>query len=127
LTAIRFDGQFYFANVSYFEESILFLVKNDPDLKVILVVGTGINGLDASGVEMLKNLIERLGQSGITLAFCNLKKTVSGVMRRTGLTEKIGSQNIFASEKQALVEIHKRYPTQPVEEIEAESRSPLQE
>lgn len=108
VTAIRFDGQLYFANVSYFEESVLYLVSQDPDLKYILVVGSGINGLDASGVEMLRNLVDRLGQTRITLAFCSIKATVTDVMRRTGLLDRIGAENIFDSEKAALEEISRR-------------------
>ncbi|HED19131.1 MAG TPA: SulP family inorganic anion transporter [Gammaproteobacteria bacterium] len=108
VVAIRFDGQLYFANVSYFEESVLYLVGNDPDLKVILVVCNGINGLDASGVEMLRNLLERLGQAGITLTFSSMKESVADVMQRTGLLEKIGSENIFISERNAIELISER-------------------
>ena len=108
MTAIRFDGQLYFANVSYFEESILYLVSNDPALKYILVVASGINGLDASGVEMLQHLVDRLKQNNITMAFCEIKGTVTDVLQRTGLLDKIGAQNIFLSEKEALAEIGKR-------------------
>jgi len=108
VTAIRFDGQLYFANVSYFEESVLYLVSQDPELKYILVVGSGINGLDASGVEMLRNLVDRLSQTRITLAFCSIKGTVTDVMRRTGLLDKIGAENIFDSEKTALEDISRR-------------------
>jgi SulP family sulfate permease len=108
VTAIRFDGQLYFANVSYFEESVLYLVSQDPDLKYILVVGSGINGLDASGVEMLRNLVDRLSQTRITLAFCSIKGTVTDVMRRTGLLDRIGAENIFDSEKTALEDISRR-------------------
>jgi len=102
ITAIRFDGQLYFANVSYFEESVLHLVSSDPDLKAILVVGSGINGLDASGVEMLRTLLDRLGQAGIRLMFSNLKEDVSEVMDRTGLTDMIGQQHIYPTETAAL-------------------------
>jgi SulP family sulfate permease len=108
VTAIRFDGQLYFANVNYFEESTLFLVSHDPDLKYILVVANGINGLDASGVEMLKNLVDRLNQNTIALVFCSIKGNVIDVMRRTGLVDKIGKDNIFASEDAALKEIAQR-------------------
>ncbi len=108
VTAIRFDGQLYFANVSYFEESVLYMISSNPALKVILVVGNGINGLDASGVEMLKTLLERLGQTGITLMFCNMKWTVTEVMQRTGLLEIIGPENIFPSEKLAIETINAR-------------------
>jgi SulP family sulfate permease len=108
VTAIRFDGQLYFANVSYFEESVLYLVGHDPDLKYIVVVANGINGLDASGVEMLQNLVDRLSQNQITLAFCSIKGTVVDVMRRTGLLDKVGAENIFDSEKAALENISER-------------------
>lgn len=107
VTAIRFDGQLYFANVNYFEESILFLVGNDPDLEYILVAAGGINGLDASGVEMLQHLVDRLKQNGISLAFYDIKNNVKEVLKRTGLIDKIGTQNIFRSEKEALEEVVK--------------------
>jgi SulP family sulfate permease len=108
VTAIRFDGQLYFANVNYFEESILYLVSHDPELKYILVVANGINGLDASGVEMLKHLVDRLNQNNIALVFCSIKGNVIDVMQRTGLVDKIGKDNIFASEDVALKEITQR-------------------
>jgi SulP family sulfate permease len=102
VTAIRFDGQLYFANVNYFEQAVLYMVSHDPELKAILVAGDAINGLDASGVEMLKNLLERLQQSGITLAFCNLKKPVQDVIDRTVLKEMILPENIFPSVREGL-------------------------
>lgn len=105
VTAIRYDGQIYFANVSYFEESIQFLVSSDPDLKHILVMGDGINGLDASGVDMLKNLLDQLRQNQVGLSFCNLKGTVLSVLERTGLLEKIGRDNIYPSVQQAIQSI----------------------
>jgi SulP family sulfate permease len=108
VTAIRFDGQLYFANVNYFEESILFLVGSDPDLEYILVASGGINGLDASGVEMLQNLVDRLKQNGIQLIFYDIKGNVTDVMQRTGLIDRIGNENIFRSEKEALDDVEKR-------------------
>jgi SulP family sulfate permease len=108
VTAIRFDGQLYFANVSYFEESVLYLVSNDPELKYIVVVSSAINGLDASGVEMLTHLIERLRQNGIALVFCGIKAPVQEVMERSGLLAKIGADNVFQSEKAALGAIAQR-------------------
>jgi len=127
LTAIRFDGQLYFANVSYFEESILYLVSSEPELKVILVVGNGINGLDASGVEMLKNLLERLGQAGISLTFCNLKSTVTDVLKRTGLLETIGQENIFASEKLAIEALNARLAETDDDSTDTASADPVKE
>lgn len=117
VTALRFDGPLYFANVSYFEKSILQLVSGDSEVRYILVVANSINELDASGVEMLRNLIDRLRQGGITLAFCGVKATVQAVMDATGLGEVIGRENLFDSEQRALREIGARLgvPAQGVE------------
>ncbi len=105
ITAIRFDGQLYFANVSFFEEAVLYLVSSDPALRHILVVGDGINGLDASGVEMLRNLLERLHKSNVGISFANLKDNVMEVLHRTGLEELIGEENIYPSVQLAMVRI----------------------
>jgi SulP family sulfate permease len=102
LGAIRFDGSLVFVNVAYFEEAILKLERQNPALECILVVGSGINGLDASGVEMLSNLVERLRTSGIRLAFSGMKRQVMTVMENTDLLQKIGSQNLFPTDQLAL-------------------------
>jgi len=67
----------------------------------ILVKANGINELDGSGVETIANLVVRFRNSGITLAFCGLKQQVHSVMARTGLLEKIGEENIFATDREA--------------------------
>ena len=64
MVAIRFDGSLYFANVSYFEDAMLEAVANHPEAKYVLVVGDGINQLDASGEEVIHHLVERLQSDG---------------------------------------------------------------
>ena len=108
VVAIRFDGQLYFANVNYFEESILYLISNDADIRYVLVDASGINGLDASGVAMLRELVTRLKGNGIALVFYNIKLQVLEVMRRTGLQSDIQEKNIFPSERNALKDINER-------------------
>lgn len=105
LGAIRFDGALRFVNVSYFEDALLKLERENPEIAYILVQSSGINEIDASGIEMLRNLLDRYQKSGIRLAFSGLKKQVSDVMDRTGLTDKIGEENIFATDRWAIDEI----------------------
>lgn len=102
LGAIRFDGALRFVNVSYFEDALLKLERENPEMECILVQSSGINEIDASGIEMLKNVLERFKSSGIKLAFSGLKKQVSDVMDRTGLSEKIGAENIYATDSWAI-------------------------
>jgi len=108
LVAIRFDGSLYFANVSYFEDAILEAVSNHPEAPYVLVVGDGINQLDASGEEVIHHLVDRLKDVGITLVFSGLKKQVLDVMRATGLFDTIGQDRLFATEDLAIAAIYER-------------------
>jgi sulfate permease, SulP family len=105
---IRFDGQLFFANIGYFEDSVLAAAANKPDAKYILVIGDGINQLDASGEEVVNHLVERMYANGIIMVFSGLKKQVLDVMHRTNLFDHIGDKNIFATKDQALFDIYNR-------------------
>jgi len=106
VTAVRFDGRLYFANVSFFEDAILEAVAANPKAPYLLVVGNGINELDASGEEVMRHLVERLRGNGVTVVFSGLKKQVIDVMQATGLFDFISQKNIFATADMALAAIH---------------------
>lgn len=108
IIAMRFDGSLYFANISYFEDTVLEAVANKPDAKYLLVVGDSINQLDASGEEVVHHLVERLRENGMEIIFSGLKKQVLDVMRNTGLFDLISQANIFATEDQAIAAIYER-------------------
>ncbi len=109
IIVLRFDGSLYFANVSYFEDSILAAISENKNAKFVLVVGDGINQLDASGEEVIHHLIERLKDNGTVLVFSGLKKQILDVMRKTHLFEVLGGEeNTFATENMALINIYKR-------------------
>jgi SulP family sulfate permease len=102
LGALRFDGALRFVNVSCFEDALLQLERENPGISHVLVKCSGINDLDASGVEMLGNLVTRFRDNGITLIFSGIKKQVQDVLDRTGLTKKIGASQIFATDQEAI-------------------------
>ena len=108
VTAIRFDGELYFANVSYFEQSILYLISQDPDVKFILVVGNGITSIDASGVEMLRNLLERMEKVGITLAISSLSSSVKDILIRAEICHEIGDENVYVTQRDAVEDLTRR-------------------
>jgi SulP family sulfate permease len=108
VVAMRFDGQLYFANVSYFEDTVLGALADHPKARYFLVVGDGINQLDASGEEVVHHLVTRLKENGVTLVFSGLKKQVLDVMRATGLFDQVTQANIFATEDQAIAAIYER-------------------
>jgi SulP family sulfate permease len=108
ITAVRFDGRLYFANVSYFEDAILEAVADNPNAHYLLVVGDAINEIDASGEEVIHHLVERLNAIGVVMLFAGLKKQVLDVLQATGLRDEIGEQRFFATAEQALEKIYAR-------------------
>jgi SulP family sulfate permease len=110
LGAMRFDGALRFVNVSYFEDALLRQERENPQLACILIKSSGINDIDASGIDLLRNLVMRFRGNGITLAFSGLKKQVFDVMDRTGLLAEIGAENIFATDREALKSLMDRNP-----------------
>ncbi len=108
IIAMRFDGSLYFANVAFFEDTILEMVSANPGAEYLLVVGDAINQLDASGEEVVQHLTTRLRDGHVQIVFSGLKKQVLDVMRHTGLIDLIGAENIFATEDQAIASIYDR-------------------
>jgi len=108
VVAVRFDGSLYFANVAYFEEAILAAAAEHKEAKFILVVGDGINELDASGEEVLHHLVQRLHDNGVTLVFSGLKRQILKIMIKTKLIEHIGKQHLHATADQALEAIYQQ-------------------
>ena len=106
--ALRFDASLCFANASYFEDAVLKLQRETPDVKYIVIGAQGINHLDASGVEMLRNLSSRLRDSGVTLVIGGVKRQVFDVMERTGLIAAMHAANVITTERAAIDSVLER-------------------
>jgi len=106
IIVIRFDGSLYFANVPYFEDAVLDEAARSPHAKFILVVADGINEIDASGEELIRHMVQRLRENGITMVFSGLKMQILRVMESTGLYGVVGAQNLFRTEDAALEAIY---------------------
>jgi SulP family sulfate permease len=108
VTAVRFDGRLYFANVAFFEDAILEAVAANPDAPYLLIVGDGINELDASGEEVIHHIVERMRGIGIVVLFAGMKKQVLDVMKATGLYDLVGAKGFYATAERALEGIYSR-------------------
>ena len=97
IAVIRFPSPLFFANVSHLEEEILNRISTMPDLRHILIVGNGINELDASGEEMLSRTVKGLREAGYDFSMSGLNDAVLDVMRRTGLYERIGEDHLYGN------------------------------
>ena len=103
---LRVDRSLCFANVAFFEDAVLQAMRDFPKAKYVLVVGDGINELDASGEEVLRRLQGELAGNGVTMVFSGLKEQVTDVLHRTGLYAVVGAQHFFNSVEVAIQTLH---------------------
>ncbi|MFW6350321.1 MAG: SulP family inorganic anion transporter [Thiohalospira sp.] len=105
---VRFDGSLSFINVAYFEDIVLEALARFPSARTILVIGSGINSIDSSGEEKVREVAQRLKSQGVSLAFSSLKSQVRRVFEEGNLVDAIGPDNIYNDKEQALRVLQER-------------------
>ena len=76
------------------------------DFLEMLLVGSAVNFVDASGADLLAQEALALRANGITLYLCKLKPQVHDVLRRGGQLEVIGRGNVFSTKDEAIRAIY---------------------
>jgi len=102
VAVIRYAGSIVFSNVDYLDNQVLDSVRKLPKLKHVLIVGNGINEIDASGVDALSILIDRLHGHGLEFSISGFNDAVLDVLHKTGLIAKIGENNIYRNVARAV-------------------------
>ncbi len=97
---MSFDGQLYFANVSYFEDAVRDIFDRNKCAEKVIVLGHGINEIDASGEAMLRELLGQLHDEGRGLVFVGLKAQIIKVLESAALLDVIGD-DLFDDEDAA--------------------------
>ncbi|ANB02071.1 STAS domain-containing protein [Ectothiorhodospira sp. BSL-9] len=77
------------------------------------LIGNSLNRIDASGIDKIRSLISDLQAANCTLMFSGLKPGVLKYMKRAGLLEDIGEENIFSSYRKALETLQPYRKTHP--------------
>jgi SulP family sulfate permease len=110
---MRFDASLVFINSAFFEQAVMKAISQFPQAKAVLVIGDGINRVDATGEEKLRALTADLRMAGVTLALSSLKKPVREALLRAGLDDVIGAENLFPNKDLALKTLAERYDLAP--------------
>jgi len=103
LLILRFDGSLYFANAPDAANELRAAVEmSDPSPKVVLIDGESINGIDATAIIQMEELVDELKRSGIGLKFARVRSNVMEIVERTGFVETVGSHNFYISIQDAV-------------------------
>jgi len=108
--AIRIDENLFFGNARNLEQRVHQLVAARPDVRKVLLIGSGINHVDATGLECLEQCAESFEAAGIELHFAELKGPVLDRLERAGLPERLGRDRIHLSSHEAMARLGDETP-----------------
>ncbi|MEZ5907167.1 MAG: sulfate permease [Hyphomicrobiaceae bacterium] len=103
LLLLRIDESLYFANAAFLEDNVLRIVAKQPDIKDVVIICTSVNVIDASALETLERLIERLRAGGVTLHLAAVKLMVYERLQRTHFLSRLSPGQVFLSTHDAVV------------------------
>ncbi|HDZ56403.1 hypothetical protein LCGC14_0657970 [marine sediment metagenome] len=104
---LRVDESLYFPNARYLEDTILELISYQPRIKNLILACQAVNVIDASALESLEAINNRLKDSGICLHLCEVKGPVMDGLLRTDFCEELTGQ-IYMSTYHAWKALAKR-------------------
>ena len=82
---IRIDAALSFVNATNVKRLLLDHASQiEAEPRALVLNASGINDVDATGAEMLDEVIEELGDRGVSLHLANVKGPVRDVLRRSG-------------------------------------------
>lgn len=102
IAVVRFEAPLFFANANILEQEILKELVNRPNIQQILIVGSAMVNVDATGEEKISELVNILRDNGKDVYFSALQSPVIDVFNKTGLLQKIGKKNIFTNAEDAI-------------------------
>lgn len=99
---LTLEGRLTFTVSGRLELAALKAVDDSPALRFLLLDCVRLEGLDASGEWVLKQLEDQCRGNGITLALCGLSPAVTERLRRTGLLQKLPPAGELSDRRRAL-------------------------
>ena len=97
----KWSGSLYFANAAYFETKLLELISKNEELKYIIVDVASIVQVDASGEQVLRNLVESCSDSGVEILFARTDR-LEAELYRSGFKKRFGENRFFDLRADAL-------------------------
>ncbi len=99
--SLRVDESLYFPNARYLEDRIGELIASRPLVRHLVLMCSGVNLIDASALDSLEAITERLHTAGVQLHLSEVKGPVMDQLRRSSFLDDFGGQ-VFISQFEAL-------------------------
>lgn len=97
---LRVDESLYFANARYLEDRIYDLVAKQPELEHLVLMCPAVNLIDASALESLEAINQRLQDSGVRFHLSEVKGPVMDKLKLTHFLDELTGE-VFLSQYDA--------------------------
>ncbi len=98
----RLDASLYFANAPVFRDEIEDIVSSDRKVRIVIIDAYPINRVDATGAQMLNELIVDLRSRNVDVLFAGVKGPVLDVLVPAGIVDLVGREYFFAEIRSAM-------------------------
>ena len=102
--SVRVDESLYFANSRWLEDRLYDMAVADPEIRHVVLICSAVNEIDASALESLEALIDRLRVAGIAFHLSEVKGPVTDKLRRSEFFDHL-SGRIYLSQHDALADL----------------------
>ena len=99
--SLRVDESLYFANARFLEDQVAALVALNPAVKHVVLQCTAVNTIDASALESLETIVQRLRDAGVQLHLSEVKGPVMDALQRSDFLGHLSGQ-VFLTHHQAV-------------------------
>ena len=104
LASLRVDESLYFANARVLEDRVNALVSERPELRHLVLQCSAINDIDASALESLETIDQRLRDAGLRLHLSEVKGPVMDRLQTTDFMNHL-SGKVYLTHYQAVSEL----------------------
>lgn len=101
VVSVRVDESLYFANARHLEDRIYDIVAARPGLAHVVLICSAVNFIDASALESLEALADRLRTAGVTLHLSEVKGPVMDRLQRSDFLAHLTGR-VFLSQFEAM-------------------------
>ena len=110
LIVYRFDAPLVFANAAFFTERLEGLVADaGAGLRCVVFDAEAISDFDSTAAEALETLDTNLQRLGVELWIARANGPLRDLLQVTGLTDRIGAENIYPSVRAAVTAYRARF------------------
>ena len=106
---LRVDESLFFANARYLEDRVAAELTSRPDVRHVVLQCTAVNEIDASALESLRSIHQRLQDAGVQLHLSEVKGPVMDRLRRSDFLDKL-SGRVFLTHHQAISALSQSEP-----------------